>query len=202
MSFLLRFSLQNGMKSVQPTKRANKQLKMWRQKEERDWFLYSIIVLLLHRCRTHSLTMDARTQSAHSPGVHVVLPIQIQPNKTNRTKKQQLKKSMKEEQKFTKNFCCRFFVINTLQIKMDGHSVRFLTKKKHKMPNRHDKRQWHKNESMTIAICRIVCVRLYFSHLCDKFDKMNNIQVKEKMMNLEKINSTTSEWLLQEKRAN
>lgn len=57
-------------------KRTRKQLKMlskwlWRhfisfiQIKKRDWFLYSIIVLLLHRCRTQSLTMDAHKAHIH-----------------------------------------------------------------------------------------------------------------------------------------
>lgn len=52
-------------------KKTTQNAQLWRhfinfiQIKKRDWFLYSIIVLLLHRCRTQSLTMDAHKAHIH-----------------------------------------------------------------------------------------------------------------------------------------
>lgn len=86
------------------------------KKENKNWFFYSIIVLLLHWCRTHfCLTIDA-TQSAYSPGVYSFFRNM---NKTNRSawrKKQpkvQWRKKTKEmkivrQTQFTKNIVVAF----------------------------------------------------------------------------------------------
>lgn len=93
-------------------------------KRERDWFLYSIIVLLLHRCRTHSLTIDAHTHSHTKAHIHLEFMLFSQFNQTKQTdrrnnnfQKHKKKNEEKQQQKCTRNFGCRFFVINTLQIK-------------------------------------------------------------------------------------
>lgn len=84
------------------------------KKKRRDWFLYSIIVLLLHRCRTQSLTMDAQHKAhIHLEFMLLFFSLSIQLNKTNRSEKQQLKKKRERKKretatKFTKNIVVAF----------------------------------------------------------------------------------------------
>lgn len=53
-----------------------------KQPTNKNWFLYSIIVLLLHRCRTHLLTIGAHKAHIH---LEFMCFLKAKPNKTNRS---------------------------------------------------------------------------------------------------------------------